>query len=128
MNLTMNSDAVKAAARGLARRHAKTRRIDAEREAKARHDADRIIEFIIQQYQPTRIYQWGSLTRSGAFRDYSDIDIAVEGVLDPSLFFRMLGDVQRLTEFDVDLVQIEKIVPEYAELIREKGRIAYERN
>jgi hypothetical protein len=31
------------------------------------------------------------------------------------------------TEFDLDLVQIEKVVPEYAEDIREYGKIAYER-
>lgn len=128
MNRPMNADAINAAAKGLARRQAEKRRIDAEREAQARHDAAQIINFLVHHYQPVRIYQWGSLTKPGTFREYSDIDIAVEGILDPACFFRMLDDVGRLTQYDVDCVQIERIEPEYAEWIRSKGRIVYERD
>ena len=39
----------------------------------------------------------------------------------------MLGAAQAMTEFDLDLVQIEKVAPEYAEDIRKHGKIAYER-
>ncbi len=123
----MNSDAIKVAANRVIRRQAASRRSDAKRETEALHDVDMIIEFLVANYNPARIYQWGSLLRPGAFRDYSDIDIAVEGILQPETFFRLLGDVQRLTEFDVDLVQIEKIEPEYAEDIRRKGKLVYER-
>ncbi len=67
------------------------------------------------------------MLRPGGFRDYSDIDIAVEGITDPQAFFLMLGDAQALTHFPLDLVQIEKIAPEHAEDIRQQGKIAYER-
>ena len=86
-----------------------------------------IVDMIAQSYHPTRVYQWGSVLRPERFRDYSDIDIAVEGVLDAETFFHMLGAAQAMTKFDLDLVQIEKIVPEYAEDIRTHGKIAYER-
>jgi predicted nucleotidyltransferase len=94
---------------------------------RAASDCKVIIDMIAREYYPTRVYQWGSLLRPERFRDYSDIDIAVEGIGDAEMFFHMLGAAQAMTEFDLDLVQIEKVVPEYAEDIREYGKIAYER-
>ena len=94
---------------------------------RAATDCRVIIDMIAREYHPTRVYQWGSLLRPERFRDYSDIDIAVEGIGDAEMFFHMLGAAQAMTEFDLDLVQIEKVVPEYAEDIREYGKIAYER-
>ena len=91
-------------------------------------DVSVIIRMIAQKYGPIRIYQWGSVLRPGGFRDYSDIDIAVEGVTDPEAFFSMLGDAQALTDFPLDLVQIEKIALEYAEDIRQHGKIVYEQH
>ena len=94
---------------------------------KAVSDAERIIAMIGEKYRPRRILQWGSLLAPHLFRDYSDIDIAVEGVLDPEIFFALLADAEGLTRFPLDIVQIERIEPEFRELIREKGRIVYER-
>ena len=95
--------------------------------AQAESDSRAIVDMIAREYHPTRVYQWGSVLRPERFRDYSDIDIAVEGVLDAETFFHMLGAAQAMTEFDLHLVQIEKTVPEYAEEIREYGKVAYER-
>lgn len=91
-------------------------------------DAQAIIEMIVQSFSPRRIYQWGSLLRPGGFKPYSDIDIAVEGVVDAERFFAMLGQAQSLTAFPVDIVQLEKIAPEHAEDIRQYGRLVYERS
>ena len=85
---------------------------------RAEADSRAIIDMIVRDYLPTRVYQWGSVLRPERFRDYSDIDIAVEGVF---------GAAQAMTTFDLDLVQIEKIVPEYAEEIRDYGKVACER-
>jgi predicted nucleotidyltransferase len=93
----------------------------------AEADVSAIVHMIVDKYRPIRIYQWGSVLRPGGFRGYSDIDIAVEGITDPQAFFLMLGEAQALTHFPLDLVQIEKIAPEYAEDIRQKGKIVYER-
>ena len=67
------------------------------------------------------------MIRKGAFRDYSDIDIAVEGVTEARLFFELLGEAQVMTPFALDIVQMEKIAQEYADDIRRHGRLVYER-
>jgi predicted nucleotidyltransferase len=91
-------------------------------------DFEKIITSIIQKYNPERIYQWGSLLNREIFSEISDIDIAVEGITSAELFFQLYGDIMNLTDFSIDLIQIEKIEPEFAELIKSKGKIIYERN
>ena len=91
-------------------------------------DFQAIVHRIEEGYRPMRIYQWGSLTDRGRFSEISDIDIAVEGIDSAERFFALLKDCERLTQFPLDIVQIERIEPEYAALVREKGRIVYERS
>ena len=91
-------------------------------------DFQAIVRRIEEAYGPERIYQWGSLTDRGRFSEISDIDIAVEGIDSAERFFALLKDCERLTQFPLDIVQIERIEPEYAALVREKGRIVYERS
>ncbi len=98
---------------------------DVHRQATA--DAERIVAFIRDTYQPTRILQWGSVLDPALFREYSDIDIAVEGISDAERFFSLLSDVEKMTDFPVDIVQLEHIEPEFRELLMQKGRIVYER-
>ena len=107
-------------------REQKTRRQNAELQRQAASDASDIVALIARQYQPRRIYQWGSLLRPGDFKPYSDIDIAIEGITDAERFFALLGDAQKLTRFPLDIVQLEKIVPEYADDIRRHGKLVYE--
>ncbi len=90
-------------------------------------DFNKIKGMIVERYNPRRIYQWGSLLDRSHFREYSDIDIAVEGVNDPESFFKMYGDAEKLTSFPLDLLDIEKIPTEFAEIIKSKGKIVYER-
>jgi predicted nucleotidyltransferase len=92
----------------------------------ATRDFDRIVGMIVEKYSPKRIVQWGSLLDAEQFDDHSDIDIAVEGILDAESYFALLGDAMKLTRFPLDIVQLEKIEPEFAELILFKGRIVYE--
>ena len=94
---------------------------------RARADFERIVAMIRDKYDPARIYQWGSLLKEGEFSEISDIDIAVEGVANAADFFAMAGEAQDLTEFPLDLVEIEKIEPLHAQSIRERGRMVYER-
>ena len=98
-----------------------------EMRCQAVSDVRAIADMIAGKYEPVCIYQWGSVLRPGDFRDYSDIDIAVEGITDAQTFFRLLADAQALTHFSLDIVQMEKILPEYAEDIRHHGRVVYER-
>ena len=100
---------------------------NAHLERRAREDTRCLVQMIIQEFQPKRIYQWGSLTRHGAFRDFSDIDLAVEGVTEPELFFKMLGRCMELSDFPVDLVQMECLDPLQADEIRAHGCLLWER-
>jgi predicted nucleotidyltransferase len=93
----------------------------------AQTDFAAIVETIKNKYNPVRIWQWGSLLDERYFSDISDIDLAVEGICEPELFFALYGDAMTLTEFPLDIVQMEKIEPEFADIIRMKGRIIYER-
>ena len=94
---------------------------------KAWQDFDRIVGLIIKNYNPMRIYQWGSLLNRRHFSGISDIDIAVEGIGSAEQYFRMIGESAELTDFPIDIVEIEKIDPVHAESIRRKGRLVYER-
>jgi len=94
--------------------------------AQAWQDFENIVAAIVERHRPRRIYQWGSLLRREHFYEISDIDITVEGVLDPERFIAMHGEAMALTSFPLDLVQIEKIHPLHARDIRAKGRVVYE--
>lgn len=98
-----------------------------ERYRRAQHDFQRIIKKILDNCYPKRIYQWGSLLNRKSFTEISDIDIALEGITSAAEFFKIYGDIMNMTNFSIDLIQIEKIEPEFAELIKEKGIIVYER-
>lgn len=93
---------------------------------KASSDAQQIIQMIIHDFQPKRIIQWGSLLNQDQFNEISDIDIAVEGITDAEPYFELIGKAMDITSFPIDIVQLEKIEPEFAEIILAKGKIVYE--
>lgn len=90
-------------------------------------DFEKIKDMIIKKYNPKRIYQWGSLMDQSKFRENSDIDIAIEGINDPETFFKLYGDAEKMTNFSLDLLDIDKIAPEFSQIIKSKGKIVYER-
>jgi predicted nucleotidyltransferase len=93
----------------------------------ARQDFDSIVSVIMRDFRPLRIYQWGSLLQDRHFSQMSDIDIAVEGITDPLALSALRGVAEKLTRFPVDIVAIESVHPAYAEHIRRRGRVVYER-
>ncbi len=94
---------------------------------RAWRESDAIIEMIKKKYNPAKIYRWGSLLDQNHFSKISDIDIAVEGITSPEDFFKLCADAMEMTSFPLDIVQMEKIEPEFAEIIKLKGKIVYER-
>ena len=95
--------------------------------AQAKQDADAIVAMIIEHHSPVRIYQWGSIVHPEHFAEYSDIDIAVEGLPGGAAeYFRLLAEAERLTSFPIDIVELEHIEPEFARLIRSQGRLRHE--
>lgn len=119
---------IEAAARRVRDREGEWARSNCERQQRAMKDAAAIIRMLVRDYRPVRVWQWGSLLRPNAVRDYSDIDIAMEGVTDPKHFFELLGKAAAMTTFPLDIVQLEKIAPEHAADIRRKGKLVYERS
>ena len=104
----------------------KRQKILDERFKQAWQDFNTIVKQLINHYQPKRIIQWGSLLDRNQFTEMSDIDIAIEGILSAEIMFQIYGDIMKLSDFDVDIVQLEKIEPEFAEIIKEKGKVIYE--
>jgi len=98
-----------------------------QRFRQAWQDFETIVSHLIQQYKPSKIIQWGSLLDRNVFSEFSDIDIAIEGILSAEIMFQIYGDILKLSDFEVDIIQIEKIAPEFAEIIKEKGKVIYER-
>jgi predicted nucleotidyltransferase len=93
----------------------------------AKQDADRTIALIVREFRPARIYQWGSIVHPEHFAEYSDIDIAVEGLPGGAAeYFRLLAEAEKLTSFPLDIVELEHIEPEFAELIRTYGVLRYD--
>lgn len=97
-----------------------------ERFAQAADDFQKITDMIVERFRPARIYQWGSLLDRVRFSEISDIDIAVEGLRGPGEFFALLGAASPLTDFPLDIVEMERIGDDNARYIREFGRIVYE--
>jgi predicted nucleotidyltransferase len=96
--------------------------------AEAQSNFSHILEMIIKDYKPTRVWQWGSLMDRNRFSEISDIDIAVEGISSPPVFFEMYGKAAELTLFPLDLVDIDAVEPSHAESIRRRGKLVYGRD
>jgi len=54
--------------------------------ARALVDFESFLKMIVECYGPHRVYQWGALLHPERFRDYSDIDIGVEGTMSPEAY------------------------------------------
>jgi len=123
----MNSVSIQKAKEFLNRKHQARNRKLHKRFEIAWIDFKGIIEMIISKYSPNRIYQWGSLLDENKFSEISDIDIAVEGIKSSEDFFALYGEATEMTEFPLDIVEMEKIIPEHADSIKQNGKIIYER-
>ena len=125
----MDSEAMaRKAAKFLGQKEADYKRKLAHRMRTAQEDFRKIVAIIVEKYEPARIYQWGSLLRTGRFSEISDIDIAVEGLSGKATVLELLGDVQELTDFPLDIVELDHVDPLHADSIRKKGQLIYERS
>ena len=83
---------------------------------------------IVDRHKPARIWQWGSLLHRADFCEWSDIDIALEGLRGPEALFQVYADAEQLTRFPFDIVELDRLAPEFADLIRAKGIVVYDRD
>lgn len=53
-----------------------------------------------------KVYIFGSILKAGEFHDFSDIDIAVEGLTGD--YFRVCADAEEIIGREIEVVEIEK--------------------
>ena len=109
----------------LRRREAARQRELDERFQAAWGELHRIVEMIAGEFAPRHIWQWGSLLDRDRFSERSDIDIALEGLGAAERLFRVHARAEELSTFPLDIVELERIEPEYAHLIRTTGRLVH---
>lgn len=88
-----------------------------ERRLKVLSQARREISGYFQGKRVLAVYLTGSVTRPGRFYDFSDVDIAVEGLEED--YFAALAELEDLLERQVELIELESCP--FGEVIREKG-------
>ena len=109
----------------LRRREADRQRELDERFQAAWEEFHRIVEMVTGEFAPRRIWQWGSLLHRPRFSERSDIDIALEGLGSAERLFQVYARAEELSTFPLDIVELERIEPEYAHLIRTSGRLVH---
>ena len=123
---TMNATEIKEASRNFLAREKRREAADRRLWEAAAGDAKKIFELCVRA-EPVRVYQWGSVLHPEQFREWSDIDFALEGLPTAETLFRLQEACEQITRFPVHLVEMERIEPEYAESIRGNGQLVYER-
>lgn len=91
----------------------------------ATYDFNKMLDHIVCNYKNISVYQWGSLLHPEDFDENSDIDIAVAGIKSSEVFFKLYGELLKMTEFPLDLVELDRIDIGHQKSIKEKGRLVY---
>ena len=84
-----------------------------------------MVDYIKKNYENITIYQWGSLMNPEDFDENSDIDIAVAGINSSEVFFKLYGELIKMTDFSLDFVEFDRIDIIHQKSIKEKGRLVY---
>lgn len=87
-------------------------------------------KFLVEKYNVDRVYLFGSLALHlkglKRFQSTSDIDLAVEG-LPKDKYFHILAEINRLSEFKVDIVDLEDCPKVLKDSILKNGIIINEK-
>ncbi|PLV56769.1 nucleotidyltransferase family protein [Thermotoga sp. SG1] len=91
---------------------------------RALEEAKKVTSVLREKYGVKRVVLFGSLAKylRGAeeFTERSDIDLAVEG-LPKEAYFRVLSEINRLSEFEIDLIDLEGCPAFLRNLIEREG-------
>ena len=91
-----------------------------EREAKRKKLLEEIIPKLKEYFKDKKIekvFLFGSILREGFFYDFSDVDIACEGLEED--YFTIFSDLEDLIGINIDLVELEHC--KFREEILKKG-------
>lgn len=91
---------------------------------KALKEAKRIAEVLREKYGVGKVVLFVSLAKylrgTGEFTERSDIDLAVEG-LPKEKYFKVLSEINRFSEFEIDLIDLEGCPEFLKRLIKREG-------
>lgn len=79
---------------------------------------------ILKAYRAKRVFLFGSVAK-GTSGDYSDIDLACEG-LPPDQFFEVLGKLLVMPGRSIDLVDMKEVKDTIRKRIEREGILLYE--
>jgi len=104
------------------RRRKTAARVDlAKRRRLANQFASQAAKLLRREFKAEKIYLFGSLSRSDGFTLWSDIDIAVCGIL-PARFFEAVGAVTGISaDFKIDLIDLDACPSAMREIIEKDG-------
>lgn len=88
---------------------------------RAQRIADQVVSHILEHYEPTAIYQAGSLVDSDRFTEISDIDIAVRG-LEPGDIEDIADWAEEKSKFPIDLIDLDRAEAVHVESVESQGR------
>ncbi|TYP55489.1 nucleotidyltransferase family protein [Thermosediminibacter litoriperuensis] len=83
--------------------------------------AKKAAELLYTKFRAERVLVFGSLTDRSRFNKWSDIDIAVSGLVD-ELFFKAVAEVTSLdSKFKIDLIDLDNCAASLKERIDREG-------
>lgn len=97
-----------------------------ERHRRAQEELGQALAYILAHHAPRRVRVWGSVLRADRFTEQSDIDICVEGIVDPAEWSRLERGLLGIVTLPLDLVQWESLWEPHREAISERGTVVYE--
>ena len=84
---------------------------------------EKVASMLYQDFHVKKVYLIGSLVDFNRFHQYSDIDIAVEG-LDPREYFQAYLRIEKITDGEsFHLIDMKDISDDFQSKIREKGKL-----
>lgn len=96
------------------------------RAAAARAVLPALVRHLVETYGVRRVWVYGSLVEGG-FHEYSDIDLAAEGLPPGSALFRAAAELDDLARpFVVDLAPIEEVRPAVRQRILTRGELLHD--
>lgn len=75
---------------------------------------------LLKQFGASEVYVFGSAAK-GEMSESSDVDMAVKG-LPPAIFFHAMGQVMKVLDCPVDLIDLDEETP-FTRLLIEEGEL-----
>ena len=93
-----------------------------KRKNEARIAAERMASVLIEKYKAKEVYLVGSvIIPDKEFSINSDIDLGVSGI-SPEDYYRIWKDIEALSKFKVDLIDLDRCSQEFRQKVLAEGR------